>query len=82
MNKYTYELLRNIEILAFINPKKIKSYVNFLKNNIFVSEDEYDFIKYFEKFWINKRVDQFNYYHLINDINLSSSPFSNGDTSP
>ena len=35
MNKRAYELLKNLEILCFIDNKKITYYFNYLKNNIF-----------------------------------------------
>ena len=68
MNKRAYELLKNLEILCFIDNKKITYYFNYLKNNIFKEKNEKDFMEYFENVWIKRYKNLFNYYHLINDI--------------
>ena len=61
-------MLRNVEILCFINPKKIKKYIKFLKENVYTADNEQQFITYFEKYWIKQKIDLFNYYNLIQDI--------------
>lgn len=43
LNKRAYELLKNIELLAFIDNEKIKTYIEFFKETIFLSENENNF---------------------------------------
>ena len=33
-NKYSFEIIKNIELICFIPPSFIKSYIKFLKNNL------------------------------------------------
>lgn len=63
-----YKILRNIEILCFIESKNNNTYFKFLKEEIFVNELEKKFMSYFEKYWLKKFYNFFNYSHLIKDI--------------
>ena len=67
LDKHSYELLRNLEILCFIIPKNLKKYYQFLKYNLFLSEKEKEFMDYYKKEWINKYKEAFNYYDLIHE---------------
>ena len=60
MNKRGYELLKNIELLCFINNANLEKYINFLKENVFIENKENEFINYFEKIWIKKYKKKFN----------------------
>jgi len=44
------------------------NYLNFLEIELFVNDNEKQFINYFRNYWINKRLELFNYYNLIHDI--------------
>ena len=44
------------------------NYLNFLESELFVNDNEKQFINYFRNYWINKRLELFNYYNLIHDI--------------
>ena len=68
LDKHSYELLRNLEILCFIKPQKIENYYEYLKGNLFISDQEKEFMDYFKKVWIIKYKEAFNYYGLIDDI--------------
>lgn len=60
MNKRGYELLKNIELLCFINNSNLEKHINFLKEKVFIENKENEFIKYFEKVWIKKYKKIFN----------------------
>ena len=68
MNKRFYELLRNLENLAFIEQTKLQKYYDFLKEKVFVDGNEKEFMDYYYKTWLKKYKDLFNYHFLINDI--------------
>lgn len=74
--------MRNIEILCFIDSKNINSYFKFLKEEIFVNELEKKFMSYFEKYWLKKFYNFFNYSHLIKDIIKLKNLFVNTKGSP
>jgi hypothetical protein len=58
-------LLRNLEILCFI---KNSEYIKYLKNNVFVNENEKEFMNYFVNTWVKKYKKIFNYHFLIEEI--------------
>lgn len=68
LNKRGYELLRNLEILCFIKFSKIDEYIKYLKINVFINENEKEFMNYFVNTWIKKYKKIFNYHFLIEDI--------------
>lgn len=76
LNKYSYEIIKNIEIISFIDKKILKKYINFILGKI---EEKINiknikkFIKYIKKNWFNKKTDLFNYYKLINIINKNKN---------
>ncbi len=53
-NKRAYEILRNYEILAFIDKKNIKKYFENLKNIYNNNDNEKAFSKYYENTWLKK----------------------------
>ena len=60
--------MRNIEILCFIDFNKIEDYLKFLKNKIFINDNENEFIIYFEKVWMKKYKKLFNYHDLLEEV--------------
>ena len=68
MNKHAYEILRNLEVLAFINKKNIENYFKFLKDQLIENDNDQLFFKYYENYWIKKNKNYFNYSDLISDI--------------
>ena len=58
--KYGYEILRNIEIICFIDPKLIKDYEIFLKKNL-KTEKEKKLFNYIKNYWLKKDFIIFNY---------------------
>ena len=55
MNKRDYELFCNLEILCFIKEEKLKDYINYFKEKIFIDNNESKLIKYFENNWYKKK---------------------------
>jgi hypothetical protein len=51
LDKHAYDLLRNLEILCFMNPKGLEKYYEFLKENLFLLEKEKEFMHYYKKEW-------------------------------
>ena len=66
LTKKAFAILRNIELICFLNPKIIPNYANFLKNNL-KEEKEILLFNYLKKNWINKDYHIYNYYTLINN---------------
>ena len=64
--KKAFAILRNVELICFLNPKIIPNYSNFLKNNL-KEEKEILLFNYLKKNWINKDYHIYNYYTLINN---------------
>ena len=65
LNKRGYEIIKNLEILC---KKNITKYFDFLKNHINKSIEEKKVMEYFEKYWLKKYQNLYNYSELINDI--------------
>ena len=68
LNKEAYEIIKNIEILAFIKQKNLKNYINFIIKKIEKVENSSKFISYLKKIWFNKNPDLYNYEKLLNII--------------
>ena len=66
LTKYSFEILRNIELICFINPKLLKKYDLFLKNKL-ISEKEKKLYTYVKNTWLKKDHKLFNYYKLIEE---------------
>ena len=79
LNKKSYELLKNLEILAFIDIDKITLFIEFYKEHIFLSENEKNFLSYYENTWIKKFKNIFNYSFLINDILKIKNVYKNNE---
>ena len=68
LNKHYFEVLRNVELICFINPKYIDKYNKFLKANL--SEgDENKFYKYLNNTRFKKDYRIYNYYKLFENVN-------------
>ena len=71
LSKHAFCILRNIELICFINPDLLKKYENFLESFLKTNE-EIKLFKYIKKNWLDKDHKIFNYYQLIKnekDIN-------------
>ena len=79
MNKRSYELLRNLEILCFIKEEKLNDYINYFKEKIFIDNNESRLIKYFENNWYKKYKSLFNYSFLINNILKIKNAYKNNN---
>ena len=66
LTKKAFAILRNVELICFLNPQIIPNYANFLKNNL-KEENEILLFNYLKKNWINKDYHIYNYYTLINN---------------
>ena len=64
MNKRNKEILRNIQLLCFIEPKLIKNLSDILKNNL-KDENEEKLFDYLNKNWLKEDPKIFNYYNII-----------------
>ena len=68
IGKYNFEILRNAELVCFINPKLIGKYSKFLKEKL-KKDEEILFYNYLEKTWLKKDYKIYNYYAIIDDNN-------------
>ena len=64
LTKKNIELLRNIQMICFINPVYLKQYSEFLKKNL-KSDEEQKFYKYVHNNLISKDYKIFNYYLIL-----------------
>jgi hypothetical protein len=77
MNNRGYEILKNLEILCFIDENNIDTYFEFLKSQISNNDLEKELMKYFENTWMKKYKKLFNYGYLINNIMKISKLYIN-----
>jgi len=78
MNKRSIEILRNLEILSFLDKNRIAKYYNSLKDEISNNENEKNLMIYIEKYWLKKYKDLYSYGQLIKDIiNLKNNYINN-----
>ena len=54
MNKRSHELLKNFELVYFIDYEKIYLYIDFFSKTIFLSEKEQQFMIYYKNTWLKK----------------------------
>ena len=67
LNRRGVEILRNLELLYFVNINKINVYFEKLKNIINININEKKFMNYFENTWIKKYKKLFNCRRLLQD---------------
>ena len=67
LNKRSTEILRNLEILTFIDNKNIPSYFEFLKKVISQTEEEKTLMTYLEKYWYKKYKGLYEYGQIVKD---------------
>ena len=79
LNKRGYEIIKNLEILCFIDKKNITKYFDFLKNHINKSIEEKKIMEYFEKYWLKKYQNLYNYSESTNDIIKCKNYFINNN---
>ena len=73
--KRAFEILKNIEILCFINPNYIKTYSKLLGDYL-KEENEKKLYNYLYKNWISKKPELYNYYEIFRIINPNNTvPF-------
>ena len=70
ITKYSFEILKNIELLCFISPGYIKSFSKFLKNKL-KNEKETLLYNYIDKQWLSKDPNYYNYFELFNNEYLN-----------
>ena len=69
INKYSFEILKNIELICFLPPNFIKTYINFLKGKL-KDENEIKLFEYLNKNWFNKGSKFYNYFELFDNQSL------------
>ena len=78
MTKRSIEILRNLEILSFLDKNRIAKYYNILKDEISNNENEKNLMIHTEKYWLKKYKDLYSYGQLIKDIiNLKNNYINN-----
>ena len=74
-SKRAFEILKNIELLCFINPKYITTYSKFLEENLNELKEK-QLYQYLYKNWISKKPELDNYYDIFRINNPSNTmPF-------
>ncbi len=61
ITKRSIEILRNLEILSFLDKNRIAKYYNSLKDEISNNENEKNLMIYIEKYWLKKYKDLYSY---------------------
>ena len=67
LNRRGVEILRNLELLCFVDINKINVYFEKLENIININDNEKKFMNYFENTWLKKYKKLFNYSRLLQD---------------
>ena len=65
MNKESLEILKNIEIICFLNKDKVKDYQNYLLNKLKSFENIQGLITLLTNFWFKKPIEMYNYSKLL-----------------
>ena len=65
LNKKAYNIIKNIEILSFINQKNLKIYIKLIEDKLSSDKNYKKLIPYLKKNWISKNPDFFNYSKLL-----------------
>ena len=61
-----YEIIKNIEIICFIEEDKIEGYKKFLIEKLNSLKINNKFIKYLKGYWLKKDYNDYNYSKFIN----------------
>lgn len=69
VTKYSYEIIKNIELIAFIKPCMINDYIKFLKKNL-QKDIEKNLFQYLDKNWFSRDINEYNYYVILDNNNL------------
>ena len=72
LNKKSYMIIKNIQILSFIKQKNLKKYTDFIINKLLSLNVDSKFISYIRNNWFNRNPDLFNYeklFTLIDNVN-------------
>jgi len=64
-NKSSLEILRNIELLCFINPNNIKKFSEILKNNLNNNQKQRQLYDYIQKNYIIKNMELYNFSFIL-----------------
>ena len=70
ITKYSFEILKNVELLCFIPQAYIESFSKFLKNKL-KDEKEILLYNYIDKQWLSKDPNYYNYFELFNNDYLN-----------
>ena len=65
MNKESLVILKNIEIISFLNKDKVKGYQNYLLNKLKSFENIQGLITLLTNFWFKKPIEMYNYSKLL-----------------
>ena len=65
MNKESLEILKNIEIICFLNKDKVKDYQNYLLNKLKSFENIQGLNTLLTNFWFKKPIEMYNYSKLL-----------------
>ena len=65
LTKENYVILKNIELICFIEENKIELYKKFINKNLKALNVSINFINYLNKFWFIKNNGEFNYLKFI-----------------
>ena len=66
LTKINYEILKNIEIICFIEEGKIEGYKRFLIEKLYTLKISNKFINYLKDYWFTKDYNEYNYSKFIN----------------
>jgi len=69
LNKLSLEIIKNIEVICFINKDKVKSFQDFLLNKLNKYENIKGLINLLENFWFKKPINLYNYSKLSHENN-------------
>ena len=65
LNKETYEILNNVELLCLIDIDKMERYKKFLLENIDKLNKYKEFVSYLKNFWFKRPNEEYNYSKFI-----------------
>ena len=66
LSKEMYAVIKNIEIICFIQKDKIKEYQKFLINNLKKNIKYTKLVTYLKNYWFKKSVEEYNFSEFIN----------------